>query len=176
MPATESDSAAQEILAAWRTGDTDRLVAGLRDPEHRGVAARLLGREGRTEAIPKIELLLSAADFEARLGAVRALAMLQSVDSFDRILELARSDPHHNVRLWSIAAVGEIGGPGAQEFLVPLLSASDWDTRRAAAFALGKLGDSSAIEPLQAAGKTERLHRRGVYRRAIRAIRSAGTP
>jgi HEAT repeat protein len=174
-----SDAASQrdanEIVEAGRTRDTDRLTAGLRDPRYRGVAARLLGRAGATETIPQIELLLNAADPKARLGAVRALSMLESTGSYDRILELAHSDPHHNVRLWSIAAVGQIGGAGAAAFLVSLLGDSDWDTRRAAAYALGKLRDPSAVDPLMTAAKHERLYRRGVYRRAVRAIRSAST-
>src|SRR5437868_14315996 len=102
-------------MVAAREGDTDFLINTLTDPRYRGVAARILGRAGCEEAIPKIQPLLRAHDFKARLGAVRALSALKSLDSFEQIVDLARSDPHHNVRLWSIAAIGEIAGSGAAD-------------------------------------------------------------
>src|SRR5437870_1556988 len=78
MADTESDRALEQILAAANAGDSNRLRAGLRDPEFRGIAARYLGKAGDAEAIPKIQLLLDAADPKARLGAVRALAALRT--------------------------------------------------------------------------------------------------
>jgi hypothetical protein len=95
-----------------------------------------------------------AADPKARLEAVRALTALGSVKSLERLSELT-------------------GGPSA---LRRLLSDPDWDTRRAAAFALGKLGDDASVEHLRRAAMAERPHHRGVYRRAIRAIRERSKP
>jgi HEAT repeat protein len=162
-----------KIMIASREGDTDSLINTLTDPRYRGIAARLLGYAGCEDAIPRIQFLLRANDPKARLGAVRALSALKSLDSFEQIVELARSDPHHNVRLWSIAAIGEIGGPGAADILVPLLGDADWDVRRAAAYALGQLAERATIEPIERAARAEPLHRRGVYRRAVKTIRAS---
>jgi hypothetical protein len=91
-------------------------------------------------------------DAAGRAEAVRALAALGTVHGWERIGEFA-------------------GGSSALSFLLALLTDPDLDMRRAAAFALGEFGDDAAVEPLQRAAKAERLHHRGVYRRAIRAIR-----
>lgn len=170
------DAASDKVLAGVFTArqqrDAEFLVGALRDPANRGLAARFLADIGHSEAIPGISLLLDASDPGVRVAAVKSLGRLRSVGSLPRIARLASSDPHPQVRLWSIAALGEIGEHSSFPLLSELLAAPAWDTRRAAAFALGLLGDERAIEGLREAARTERLDRRGVYRRAIRTIKS----
>jgi HEAT repeat protein len=63
---------------------------------------------------------------------VKALGALGDRESLPKILELAENDPEREVRLWAIAAVGQIGDPGAFDWLVARLRHGDFDVRRAA--------------------------------------------
>jgi hypothetical protein len=83
---------------------------GLRDPEYRGVAARYLGKAGYAEAITRIQLLLDAADPKARLGAVRALAALRSVESFERSANL-RDQNRITTSGWAVFSMHPDYGP-----------------------------------------------------------------
>ena len=169
-----------ELLAAERQGDSERLLAALRDPESRWWAARLVADLGVTEAVPDLTRLLDAADPHIRCVAIRSLARLRAGEAADRLLGVAAEDETDWVRSWAIAAVGELGAAGAlgERDVVPLLCRYVDDpshkVRASAAHALGVLADPRALEPLREAWKRERgiknrYRTRPAYRNAIRA-------
>ena len=66
--------------------------------------------------------------------------------------------------------LGRTGDPRALEPLIGLLRSEDVILRRAAAAALGGLGDQRARDALLAARAGDRFWRRGLYNKAIRSV------
>src|SRR5205823_9342222 len=97
-----------------------------------------------------------------------------------QLRELAISDPHRQVRLWSIAALGDLGQPSERPFLEQLLEAPDRVTRRAAVYALGALGDAAALPAVLRARRRDAWNvllplRNGyAFRRTTRSPQASG--
>jgi HEAT repeat protein len=153
-------------------GDTQYLIDALRDPMGRTWAAHYLGRRGVVEAVPALCRLLSAADPAARSAGALALGRLRAVEAFPDLMSLAEADPALGPRSHAIGAIGQIGDARAVPLLVRLLGSDEWRVRATAAWALGLCADQTAIPTIRAAARRERFFLRGVYRKAIRKIRS----
>jgi bilin biosynthesis protein len=91
---------------------------------------------------------------EVRAGVVGAIAKIAEegteVEAF-QILVNALTDPSPMVRCEAAVALGGLAHQPAIPKLVELLHHPDWETRKAAALALMKIGDGVALEPLQTA-------------------------
>lgn len=167
---SESDQRLLQIRAAYRAGDTALLAAALRDPDHRRMAVRYLANLGADDAGPEILRLLAASDPRVRRAAVRALGTLRYAPAMDRLLEAIGTDEDRATREWALVAVGDLGGARAYAALAPMLEAPQVTTRRAAAIALGRLGDPAAIPLIKAASHRESPLRRKPYREALRLL------
>ncbi|MBW4673891.1 MAG: HEAT repeat domain-containing protein [Desmonostoc geniculatum HA4340-LM1] len=91
---------------------------------------------------------------EVRAGVVGAIAKIAEerteAEAF-QILINALSDPSPMVRCEAAVALGSLAHQAAIPNLVELLHHPDWETRKAAALALMKIGDGVALQPLQTA-------------------------
>jgi HEAT repeat protein len=146
-------------------------MRALTDPDHRPMAAKFLADLGCQSASPAIMRLLEARDSWTRNEAIRALGKLRAQEAIPRLKTLATNSADSQTSLWALASLGEIGGKDISSFLIPFLRHSSWDHRRAAAYALGLLGDARTLSALRNASKAERLSRRRPYWAAMREIR-----
>ena len=87
----------------------------------------------------------------AVVGAIAKVAQEQPEDRAFNLLLDALSDPTEMVRSEAAAALGQLAYQPAIPNLVQLLHHADWESRKAAALALMKIGDHTALEPLQTA-------------------------
>ncbi|MEH1855239.1 MAG: HEAT repeat domain-containing protein [Nostoc sp.] len=87
----------------------------------------------------------------AVVGAIAKIAQESTEEGAFNILVNALSDPSEIVRCEAAAALGSLTYQPAIPHLVELLHHTDWETRKAAALALMKIGDRTSLEPLQAA-------------------------
>jgi HEAT repeat protein len=174
MSRNEPDSQVRltRLYLAGREENIGALIDGLRDPDYRHFAARKLARLGRREAIPALAPLLSAADSNTRIAAVRALGDLSAEEFTPRLLEIAESDSESLVRCWAIAALGQMRDPQVLPYLTETLGDGDRDIRKAAALALGELGDHRALADLRKAKRREAVRHRAPYRRALRRLKN----
>jgi hypothetical protein len=117
--------------------------------------------------------LLDAADPTVRYHAAQSLGWIGALQAHSRLRETATEDEDDGVRAGAVWALGDIGDRSDLEFLIPFLDDPSLRVRGAAASALGKLGDTRAVEPLRRARR--RLRRsplewywhRKVYNEAI---------
>ena len=133
------------------------LLEILAAPEHpesiKGHAAWALAFIG-TEAKEHLYRAIDSDSAEVRAAVVGAIAKVAQEDSDERaffILVNALTDPAANVRCEAAAVLGNLTYRPAIPNLMELLHHPNWESRKAAALALMKIGDSSALEPLQAA-------------------------
>lgn len=90
-----------------------------------------------------------AAQGEANIEALASVLAVEDARNFDAaVLQRALSDPDSSVRRIAAQAVGRIRDPQGVPLLVPLLLDSDSLVQATTIFALGLLGDSSAVAPL----------------------------
>ncbi|MHC5856264.1 HEAT repeat domain-containing protein [Nostoc sp.] len=87
----------------------------------------------------------------AVVGAIAKIAQEGNEEGAFNILVNALTDPSEIVRCEAAAALGSLTYQPAIPHLVELLHHTDWETRKAAALALMKIGDRTSLEPLQAA-------------------------
>jgi HEAT repeat protein len=151
----DADVRLGRVLAARDAGDTAALIASLRDPDNRSLAAQFLGDLEAKEAAAEIARLLDATDPLARSRAARALGLLGATDALPRLRELAEVDPVAHVRGNAVTAVGRLAGTGAVPFLIDCLTDREWRVRVGAAFALGLIGDPRAREPIRKARRRD---------------------
>jgi bilin biosynthesis protein len=133
------------------------LLEILAAPEHpesiKGHAAWALAFIG-TEAKEHLYRAIDSDSAEVRAAVVGAIAKVAQEDSDERaffILVNALTDPAENVRCEAAAVLGNLTYRSAIPNLMELLHHPDWESRKAAALALMKIGDTAALEPLQAA-------------------------
>ncbi|MEH1820960.1 MAG: HEAT repeat domain-containing protein [Nostoc sp.] len=87
----------------------------------------------------------------AVVGAIAKIAQESNEEGAFNILVNALTDASEIVRCEAAAALGSLTYQPAIPHLVELLHHTDWETRKAAALALMKIGDRTSLEPLQAA-------------------------
>jgi HEAT repeat protein len=177
----QGDESVHRLFQARSRGDTGYLIEALRlEPEHAVLSAKWLADDGVEAAIPALVRLLDAADPSARFAAVKALDRLGLPHEVKaRLVEIAQTDADDGVRSWAASALGSYRDRELTPLLVSLLADRSWLVSSAAALALGKQEDASALEPLRRAQRAIRrsparfyLYRR-VYADAVRALRKA---
>ncbi|MEB3229436.1 MAG: HEAT repeat domain-containing protein [Leptolyngbyaceae bacterium] len=97
---------------------------------------------------------LASDSGDVRAAVIGAIAKLVQENPSDRAFQVllnALDDADGLIRCEAIAALGNLAHPPALPKLVALLPHPDFDTRKAAALALMKMGDTRAIEPLKTA-------------------------
>jgi HEAT repeat protein len=151
----DQEAAFARLLAAKRAGDDAYLQGSLLDDRLRGFAARFLADRGCTTSISEIARLLDASDALTRSAAIRALTRLRATEYLDRFWDSAHLETSSQERLWAIGAL-QLGGARERDYLVSLLDNADFDVRRAAVFALGNLGDPTALDAVTRALRRQR--------------------
>ncbi|GET41728.1 HEAT repeat domain-containing protein [Microseira wollei] len=147
------------VGALARTGEAavPVLLEILASPEnseatkgHAAWALAFIGAEAKEYIYPAI-----ASDSpevrSAVVGAIAKVAQESPEPQAFNLLVNALTDSDANVRCEAAAVLGNLGYQPAIPNLAQLLHHADGETRKAAALALMKVGDPSAIEPLQAA-------------------------
>ncbi|MGB8698987.1 MAG: HEAT repeat domain-containing protein [Thermosynechococcaceae cyanobacterium] len=132
----------------------DILASPDRSESMKGHAAWALAFIG-AEAKDYLYREIGSDSAEVRYAVVGAIAkVVQDDPNEDRAFELlvqALSDPAAMVRCEAASALGNLAYQPAIPHFLMLLSHPDWESRKAAALALMKAGDRSAIVPLQSA-------------------------
>ncbi len=108
----------------------------------------------------------------AVVGAIAKVAQEEPKPDLFEILVKSLTDVDVDVRCEAAAALGNLAYKPAIPNLIELLDGGDGESRRAAALSLMKIGDRSAIEPLQAAlAKESEAAIQGVIKLAISQIK-----
>ena len=147
------------VGALARTGKVaaPELLNILSSDEHsesiKGHAAWALAFMG-TEAESYLMEALSSDSSTVRAAVIGAIAKLLQ-DNPDgksyKILMDALNDPDEMIRCEAISSLGNLAYPPAVEKLIALLQHAEAETRKSAALALMKMGDRTALDPLNAA-------------------------
>jgi putative membrane-bound dehydrogenase-like protein len=140
------------LAVDWASLSADRLVALLDDPRPvvRNKAVHQLGKAGGA-ATPAIERVLRrSASAEARRNAVWTLARVDT-PSARAANRIALTDRDESVRQAAIHAAGLWRDGGSLDQLAAAVTSGRPAIARAAAEALGRLGDARAARPLVAA-------------------------
>jgi HEAT repeat protein len=115
---------AAESAAAFGPNDrVNRLVQRMYDEDEMGLRASALYAAGRGNQRTWLTVAIEEfanEDAEIRFEAARSAGMFGDVDALPGLSELARSDHDVDVRHAAIAAIGEIGGAGANRILMRL--------------------------------------------------------
>ena len=167
------------VAALARTGEAAvpelvRILADERTPETtKGLAAWALAFVG-SEAESLLRQALDTEDISVRAAVVGAFAKITKeapqASNFQILID-ALHDPAADVRAAASTALGELAYQPAVPALITLLDAADWETRKAAALALMKVGDEGAIAPLQTALSSENdPSKQAIYMLAIRQL------
>ena len=131
-----------EILASPENSETTK--------GHAAWALAFIGAEAKEYIYPAI-----ASDSPtvraAVVGAVAKVAQELSEPQAFNLLINALTDSDVNVRCEAASVLGNLAYTQAIPHLTELLDSADWETRKAAALALMKIGSRTALEPLQAA-------------------------
>jgi bilin biosynthesis protein len=147
------------VGALARTGEASvpALLEILASPEHpestKGHAAWALSFIG-TAAKEHLYKAINSDSPEVRaavIGAIAKIAQEESDQKAYNILINALHDSAENVRCEAAALLGNLAYRSANPNLIQLLQHQEGETRKAAALALMKIGDRSAIKPLQSA-------------------------
>jgi bilin biosynthesis protein len=108
----------------------------------------------------------------AVVGAIAKVAQEEPKPELFEILIKSLTDVDVDVRCEAAAALGNLAYKPGIPNLIELLHHGDGESRRAAALSLMKVGDRSAIEPLQAAlAKESEVAIQGVIKLAISQIK-----
>jgi HEAT repeat protein len=140
------------IFALHRSGDvrfSNRFPEFLLDhpqPAVRRNTAMLLGRLGEKGAVALLARAMSASDAALRLEALEAMARLGGEEAISQLKFAAHSGAGAEETL-AVLAIGETADPAhADLYRFKLEKAQHWETRLAAARALGRLGHADGYE------------------------------
>ena len=131
-----------EILASPESPETTK--------GHAAWALAFIGTEGK-------ELLYQAIDSNspavrsAIVGAIAKIAEQEEEEKAFHLIVKSLEDPAINVRSEAAAVLGNLVYQPAVPKLIELLEHNEGETRKSAALALMKIGDSEAIEPIKVA-------------------------
>lgn len=178
-----------------RLGDSravEPLTKTLQDWDVQVTAAESLGQLGDTRAVKPLIVALQNSGYDMRRAAAKALGELGDARAVKRLI-VALRDSDNDVRRAAVVALKQLGwqssdpvwrvlnaierrdvagcvdeGAAAVKPLIVALGDTDDDVRRAAAEALGRLGDARAIKPLVATiGRYAREGKEMSLKRAI---------
>jgi HEAT repeat protein len=170
-----SDVRAAAAKAIGELGDASNrapLLRALEDPETnvRIRAAEALAALGDPSTVGAISLMLREKEFTTRVAVVAALSRFQSA-ALCPLVDTLRRDENGLVRSGAVEAIRSVCGTlprdelprFAHDALIESLSDRRPTVRLAAAIALKKVGNESALEPLRVARNREwrpllRLH------------------
>lgn len=127
-------------------------VLGSNQPEEiKGHAAWALAFIG-SEAAEYLYKALNDASVDVRcavIGALGHVAQEQSDEKSCNLLVSALTDPEALIRTEAASALGQVNYLPAVPHLILAIQDTDLDVRKAAINSLGKIGDRTALEPLQ---------------------------
>lgn len=149
-------SSAAGALARTGEASVPALLEILASEEHpqdiKGHAAWALAFIG-SEAADYLYKALNAASLDVRcavIGALGHVAQEQSDEKSCNLLVSALTDPEALIRTEAAAALGQVNYAPSVPHLIMAIRDTDLDVRKAAINSLGKIGDRTANEPLQA--------------------------
>jgi len=129
------------------------ILASTDQPEDiKGHAAWALAFIG-SDAADYLYKALNDASLDVRcavIGALGHVAQEQSDQKSCNLLVSALTDPESIIRTEAAAALGQVNYPPAVPQLILATQDADLDVRKAAINSLGKIGDRTALKPLQA--------------------------
>ena len=131
-------------------------------PKVRAAAARALGQMDCTLAYTHLLKALRDKDPWVRYYAAKAIGWNGYAEAIEILANVAHQDPSTFVRIATVEALGQIGGPRVVSFLAPIVDDSNAsnDLVRAALTALGQVGHPNSLPPLLCALRSEDLFRR----------------
>lgn len=117
---------------------------------HAAWALAFIGAQAKEYIYKEIDS--DSADVRAAVvGAIAKILQENPEEEAFHILVNALGDPSTTVRCEAAAVLGNLTYRPAVANLISLLHHPDWESRKAAALALMKIGDRTVLEPLQAA-------------------------
>lgn len=143
--------------ALARTGEAavpallDILASNEHSEDIKGHAAWALAFIG-SEAADYLYKALNASSLDVRcavIGAIGHVAQEQSDEKSCNLLISSLTDPEALIRTEAASALGQVNYPASVPHLILALQDTDLDVRKAAINSLGKIGDRTALEPLQ---------------------------
>lgn len=135
---------AGDVLLKFGAAAVDALYPYLSDPkeDNRKFACDIIGLSNNPAAIPHVRKLLSDVDDNVRCAAVESLGFLKAVEHLGDIVAMYDDEI---VRPYVIAAIGNLGGKQAQEFLLKLMDEQDEFVQISAIDALAVCADEIGI-------------------------------
>jgi putative heme-binding domain-containing protein len=148
------------VRVDWQSMSTARLVAMLADrrPVVRNKAAQQLRKAGNAATPAIARVLRASASADTRRNAVWALAGIDGPPARDAN-RIALTDRDESVRHAAVHAAGLWRDGGSLDQLAAALSSGRPAIARAAAEALGRLGDARAVQSILAAAASSSVDR-----------------
>ena len=139
------EPAVQALLDILSADESPESMKG-----HAAWALAFIGVEAKERMFREIQSE-SASVRAAVIGVIAKVVQEEPDDQASGLLVQSLADSDVNVRCEAAAALGNSVYRPAVPTLLETLGHEDWQTRKAAALALMKIGDHAAIEPLQVA-------------------------
>ena len=120
------------------------------DIEERQDVAYELGQTENPNAVPYLVKMLSDPDLYVRIYAIQGLRDIPDKSAVQPLCTILQSNLHQPLIVSNVCrALGEIRDSAAVPFLSKLLEHHESFVRYDAAFALGEIGDTDAIQSLE---------------------------
>ncbi len=142
--ARTGESAVPPLLDILASPTTSESTKG-----HAAWALAFIGAEAKEYLYPAIESDLPEVR-SAVVGAIAKVAQDEPKPDLFELLLKSLFDRDINVRCEAAAAIGNLSYKPGIPKLVELLNDPGWESRKAAALSLMKMGDRAVLEPLQA--------------------------
>jgi putative membrane-bound dehydrogenase-like protein len=135
----------------WAASKPEALAALLVDsrPAVRSRAMHQLSKHGSAAVTPLAEMLKTSGSLEGRRNAVWSLTRIEGIEAREAV-RLALKDQDETIRQAASHSAGTWRDAGAVQSLLDLLKHGSPHLQRAAAEALGRIGDKTAIPELLA--------------------------
>ena len=177
VPTATRRAAAKALSEIAQPAQVPLFINALQTDPDRGVrlsATRALGRLADDAAIPALIVAFGDKEATVRQEAATALSSYNSPSAFDALKAalLSSGERQRFVRQYAAEALGKLGDRRAVPFLIEALRDESELVRPAVATALGQLGQTVAIEPLQRAHHIT-AHARGFDCAECKAIDAA---
>jgi hypothetical protein len=116
----------------------------------RAYIARICGRLGLKDALPKLEAQLEDKNWYARAEAAIACASMKDINAMSALRKMASSDSSEKARVGAMDALAMYHGDAgmAVPIIAELLKHAQWQIRVTATQALAEIGSMEAVEPL----------------------------